>query len=109
MCLLVFGEIDFSQTTFVENPNGCSIVNGALNVVDVNVIAEDGFSILVVGFNGRAGKADERSVFEGVVQMLGEAVNKIVLAAVRFVGNDNNVSPEAERFVTRDLLRLACL
>lgn len=55
-------------------------------------IAEHGLRVLVAAFNQRAGEAYERRLRKRIAPVLGEAVNEIVLAAMRFVGNDD-VSP----------------
>ena len=56
-------------------------------------IAEHGLRVLVAAFNRRAGEADERRLGQRIAHVLGEAVNEIVLAAVRFIGDDDDVAP----------------
>jgi len=46
-------------------------------------IAEHGLRVLVAAFNRRAGKADERRLGQRIAHVLGEAINEIVMAAVR--------------------------
>ena len=55
-------------------------------------IAEHGLRVLVAAFNRRAGEADERRLGQRIPDMLGKTVNEIVLAAVRFVGDDDDGS-----------------
>ena len=43
---------------------------------------------------------DERGARQGVAHVTGKAVYEIVLAAVRLVGDDDNVAPRGERQVT---------
>jgi hypothetical protein len=56
-------------------------------------IAEHGLRVLVAAFSRRAGETDERSLRQRIAHMLGEAVNEIVLAAVRFVIDRRDVRP----------------
>ena len=63
------------------------------DVVNVNVIAEHGLCVFVAAFNRRAGETDERRLGQRIAHVLGKAVNEIVLSAVRFVGNNNNIAP----------------
>ena len=65
--------------------------DGALDVVDADVIAEDGARVGVGLLDGRAGEADERRVRQRVAQVARETVDQVVLAAVRFVGDDDDV------------------
>jgi hypothetical protein len=44
-------------------------------------------------FNRRAGEPDERRLGQRVAHVLGETVNEIVLAAMRLVGNDDDIAP----------------
>ena len=59
---------------------------------------------LSVELDRRAGEADERGVRQRVAQVAGEAVDEVVLAAVRLVGDDDDVRAVAEQRV-----RLAAL
>src|SRR5439155_10740811 len=63
------------------------------NVVNVNVVAEHGLRVLVAASNRRAGEADERRLGQRIAHVPGEAVNEIVLAAMRFVGDDDDIAP----------------
>ena len=56
-------------------------------------IAEHGLRVLVSAFNWRVGEADERRLGQRIAHVLGEAVNEIVLTAMRFIGDDDDVAP----------------
>ena len=73
--------------------------HGALDVVDVDVVAEDGARVAVGQLDRRAGEADERGVGQRVAHVAREAVDEVVLAAVRLVGDDDDVAPVAEQRV----------
>ena len=65
----------------------------SLNVVDANVIAEHSPRVGVGLFDRRSGKADEGGIRQRVTHMPRETVDKIVLAAVGLIRNDDNVAP----------------
>ena len=89
------GVIKFQpgQAAFVVDGHGGPVLHGTPDVVDADVIPENGPGVGVLQFNGRAGKPNEGSVGQGVPHVPGEAVDKVVLAAVGLVGNDHNVAP----------------
>ena len=60
-----------------------------------------------MALDGRAGEADERRLRQGIAQVAGEAVGHLaglrihlateaILAAVRFIRDDDNVLPRAQ-------------
>ena len=55
--------------------------------------------LLSVRFDRRAGEADERGIRQGVAHVAGEAVDEVVLAAVRLVGDHDDVAPVGEQRV----------
>ena len=73
--------------------DGGTILDRALDVVDADVVAEDSTGVGVFKLNGCAGESYVRGVGQGVAHVVGEAVNKVVLAAVGFVGDDYDVAP----------------
>ena len=85
-------QLQFGEAAFVEDRHGGLVLNSTLDVVDGNVIAEHGARVGVGLFNRCAGEADERGVGQRVAHVTREAVNEIVLAAVRFVGNHHDVA-----------------
>ena len=92
--LRLFGQLQFQlgEPTFVENRHGRLVLDSTLNVINRNVIAENGPRISVGLFNRRAGEANERSIRQCVAHVSSETVNEIVLAAVRFVGDNDDVT-----------------
>ena len=73
------------------------VLDGALDVVDADVVAEDRPRVGVGLLDGRAGEADERGVGQRVAHVPGEAVDEVVLAAVGFVGDDDDVPPVGQQ------------
>ena len=75
-------------------------------------IAEHALRVLVAAFHRSAGEADERRLGQRVPHVLGEAINEIVLAAVRFVGDDDNVAAVGKQrvvaafFIGKEFLKL---
>jgi hypothetical protein len=63
-----------------------------LDVVDADVIAEDGARIGVGLLDRRASEADERRIRQRVAQIARESVDQVVLAAVRFIGDHDDVA-----------------
>ena len=76
----------------------------ALDVVDADVVAEDCARVRVRQLDRRAGEADERGVGQRVAHVPREAVDEVVLAAVRLVGDHDDVAPLGERRVPVALL-----
>ena len=102
--LLVLVEFDPRQSALVVDRHGRAVLDGAADVVDVDVVAEDGGRVDVFLLDRRSGEADEGSVGQGVAQVLGEAVGDFaglaveprvepVLAPMRLVGDDDDVPP----------------
>ena len=77
--------------------------DGALDVVDADVVAEDRARVGVGLLDRRAGEADERGVRQRIAQIAREAVDQVVLAAVRFIGDHDDVAAlrEQRRFAVR--------
>ncbi len=75
------------------------IFDCALDVVDGNVVAEDGPGVGVGLFDGGAGEADKGGVGQGIAHVAGEAVDEVVLAAVGFVSHHNDVPAAGEEWV----------
>lgn len=71
--------------------------DGALDVVDADVIAEDRPCVRVRLLDGRAGEADEARVRQGIAHVAGETVDEIVLRTVRFVRDDDDVPARRQR------------
>ena len=101
---LGFVERELGQPAFVVDRHCGAILHRALDVVDRDVVAEDRTGVGVGLFDRRAGEADEGGARQGVAHVAGEAVNEVVLAAVRFVGDDHDVAPLGKRRVPVTLL-----
>ena len=64
-----------------------------MNVVHRYVITKDRPRIGVILFNGRSSETNERRIWQSIAHVSRQAVNQVVLAAVRLIGNHDNVSP----------------
>ena len=103
-------SLQLRQPRLVVDGHGRAVVDGALDVVDVDVVAEDLLGADVGRLDRGSGEADERGVGQRVADVLGEAVAdgrlvlaldqpgfEAVLAAVGFVGDENDVAPLREQ------------
>ena len=79
-------------------------IDRPLDVVDADVVAEHRAGVGVGLLDGRAGEADERGVRQRIAHVAGEAVDEVVLAAVRLVGDDDDVAPVGEHRMAVALL-----
>src|ERR1700730_3258018 len=70
-----------------------AVDNRPLDVVDADIVAEDCARIGVGLLDRCPGKADKRSARQCVVQVPGKAVDEVVLAAMRLVGDDDDIAP----------------
>ena len=71
--------------------HGRPVLDGPFDVVDADVVAEHRPRVGVLELNRRAGEADERGVGQRVPHVAGIAVDEVVLAAVRLVGDHDDV------------------
>ena len=90
---------ELGETAFVVDRHRRTILDRALDVVDADIVAEHGAGVGVVAFDRRAGEADEGRIGQGVVHVAREAVDEVVLAAVRLVGDHHDVAPLREQRV----------
>jgi hypothetical protein len=90
---LIFGKIEAHQATFIENRNGSPIIDGPLNVVDVDVVPEDHTGILVVQFQRGAREGHEGGVGQCRPQIGRVSVQNLVLAALGLIDHDDDVLP----------------
>ena len=97
-------KLELGEAAFVVDRHRGAVLHGALDVVDADVVAEDRARVGVGELDRRAGEADERGVRQGVAHVPGEAVDEVVLAAVRLVGDDDDVAAVGERRVPVALL-----
>ena len=80
--LFVLVEFDPRQPALVVDRHGRAVLDRAADVVDVDIVAEDGGRVDVVLLDRRSGEADEGGVGQGVAQVLGEAVGDFAGLAV---------------------------
>ena len=97
-------QLQLGQPALVVDRHRRAVVDGALDVVDADVVAEHRARVGVGLLDRRAGEADERRVRQRVAHVPGEAVDEVVLAAVRLVGDDDDVAPLGQHRVTVALL-----
>lgn len=104
---LVLVQFDSCQPALVENGHRRSILDGPADVVDINIFAEDRRRIDIVGFDRRAGKADERCVRHRLADIMRIAIAtlpscpvefciKPVLAAMRLICHDDDIAPSGQ-------------
>ena len=101
---LVLVDAKPGEAVLVVDRHGGAVLHRPLDVVDADVVAEDGARIRVAQLDWRAGEADERGVRQRVAHVAREAVDEVVLAAVRLVGDNDDVAPPGERGVRVTLL-----
>ena len=95
--LLTLVEGQFGEAALVVDRHRRVVVDRAPDVVDADVVAEDGPGIGVLELDGCAGEADEGGVGQGVAHVAGVAVDEVVLAAVGLIGDDHDVAAVGER------------
>ena len=101
---LVRVQRQLRQTALVINLYRRSVFHSPLDVIYRDVIAKDRARVRIFQLNRRAGKTDERSIRQGVAHVPGKAVNKVILGAMRFVGNDDDVASFGKRRINQPLL-----
>ncbi|HWQ39369.1 MAG TPA: hypothetical protein VNM24_12315 [Burkholderiales bacterium] len=80
-------ERELGQAALVVDRHRRAVLHRALDVVDADVVAEHGARVGVRELDRRAGEADEGGVRQGVAHVAREAIDEVVLAAVRLVGD----------------------
>ena len=89
----VFWELHLHQAGLVVHLDRGAVLDGLGQVVDVDVVPEDHPGVPVGRLDRRAGEAEEARVGERIAQVPGQAVQQVVLGAVRLVGDDDDVAP----------------
>ncbi len=89
-------ERQLGKAGLVVDRNRRPVLDRALDVVHADVVAEDGARVRIRELDRGAGEADEGGVRQRVAHVAGEAVDEIVLAAVRLVGDHNDVAAPGE-------------
>ena len=87
---VLVGELQFGDAVLVVQRDRRAVLDRLPEVVDADVVAEDLARPLLARHQRRAGEADERGVRQGVAHVQGE---RVVLAAVRLVGDHDDVRP----------------
>jgi len=92
-------QLELGEPALVVDRDRGLVLDSALDVVDADVVAEDRARVGVGLLDRRAREADERGVRQRVAHVAREAVDEVVLAAVRFVRDDHDVAPLGEHRV----------
>ena len=79
------------EPALVVDRYGGAVLDGSLNVVDADVIAEHRARVGVLQLDRRAGETDERGIGERIAHVAGVAIDEVVLAAVRLIGDHHDV------------------
>ena len=101
--LLVFVQLDTGDTALVIDRNRRAVLDAPVDVVNINVLAEHGRRVHVFLLDRGPCEADKGRVGQGVAKVLGKAIgdfaglalhlgSKAVLAAMRLVGNHDDVT-----------------
>ncbi len=88
----VSSRASLARRLSVVDRHGRPVLDGPLDVVHADVVAEHGAGAGVGELDGRPGEADERRVGQRVPHVAGVAVDEVVLAAVRLVGDHHDVA-----------------
>jgi len=84
-------EVKLGQAAFIIDGNRGLVFNRPLNVIDADIISENCSGISIGSFEWSSGKSYKRSSGQSISHMPGITVNKIILAAVGFIGYDHNI------------------
>ena len=90
--LLSIGQVEPGEAALVVDRDRRAVIDRAGDVVDVDVVAEDRRRVAVRQLDRGAGEADEGRPRQGIAQVAGEAVDEVVLAAVRLIGDDHHIA-----------------
>ena len=101
---LALVERQLGEPALVVDRHRRLVLDRALDVVDADVIPEHGAGVGVLKLDRRAGEADERGVGQRIAHMARIAVEEVVLAAMRLVGDDDDVTAAGEHRVAIPLL-----
>ena len=86
-------ELQFRRAVLVEQRHGGAVLDGLLEVVDRDVVAENFLGALLAGDQRRAGKGQEHRLGQRGAHVERQ---RVVLAAVRFVGQHDHVGAVAQ-------------
>ena len=91
--LFCFRQFQLRQSALVVDRYGRLVFDRTLDVVDADVIAEHGSGVGVGLLDGCPSEPDERCVRQRIPHVACEAVDEVVLAAVRLVSDHDDVAP----------------
>ena len=94
-----FVQRQLREAALVVNRHRGAVLHGTLDVVDADVVAEHGPGVGILELDGRAREADERGVGQCVAHVAGVAVDEVVLAPVRLVGDHHDVAAVGQQRV----------
>ena len=94
-----FVQRQLREAALVVNRHRGAVLHGTLDVVDADVVPEHGPGVGVLELDGRAREADERGVGQRVAHVAGVAVDEVVLAPVRLVGDHHDVAAVGQQRV----------
>ena len=102
----LLGRLKFQlrQPALIVNRDGRLVLDGLLNVVNADVLAEHGAGVGVGLLDRGSRKSDERGVGQSVPHVAGKAVDEVVLASVRLVGDHHDVAAVREHGMAVSLL-----
>ena len=86
-------ELQFRRAVLVKQRHGRAVLHRLLEVVDRHVITEHILGALFAGNQRRAGKGEEQGLGQGRAHVQRQ---RVVLAAVRFVGEHDHIRPVAQ-------------
>jgi len=84
------------KAALVIDGHGSAIGDGTLDIVHADIVTKDGPGVLVRQFDRRAREANKGGVRQGLAHAPRQAVGKIVLAAVGFICDDDDIRPARE-------------
>src|SRR5947209_7600339 len=85
-------ELELCEAALVVDRDGGAVMDGPLDVVHADVVAEDGPGVRIGLLERRPGEPDEGRMWQGVAHVPGEAIDEVVLATVSLIGNDHDVA-----------------
>jgi len=89
---LRFLEFQFRKSTLVIDWDGCSVLHCPLDIVDADIVTKNSTGVLIGQFDRGACETDKRSIWQRLPHMPGKAVDEIVLAAMRFICDNDDVA-----------------
>ena len=106
--LFVLIQLDAGEAALVEDRNRCPILDGTADVVDIDIRPEDSRGVHILGFNRGACEPDEGGIRQSLADVMSIAIPALagclvelgveaILAAMRLVRDDDDVSPVGQQ------------